>query len=323
MHHIKVIFFGSSKFSYICLSSILNTSWIDIVTVVTPPDKASGRGLKIKPCYLKNFCIANRIPCVSSENVNSPSFIKQLINCVADIFIVSAFGQILKSEILSIPRYGCINVHPSLLPKYRGGAPIQWAIANGEKITGVSIFIMNEKMDEGDIIIQRSEPIYETDTYFTLSERLAAIGGTMLIEILEKIVKGDIKRIPQDHTMATYAPLIKKEDAIINWNEKAWAIYNKIRAFVEWPVCRFALGGDIKENRYLLIHEAKLIDTVGMPGIIIDLTEKGIIVGASDKALELTLVQPEGGKIMTGRDFANGKRLKKGMFIWKGATLVK
>ncbi|HID07250.1 MAG TPA: methionyl-tRNA formyltransferase, partial [Armatimonadetes bacterium] len=231
---LRIVFMGTPDFSVPSLEAIHRAGY-DIAMVVTAPDRFAGRGRKLRPPPIKSKAQALGIPIMQPEDVNAPDALTALRRCAPDVVVVVSYGQILKSDCLAIPVHGCINLHPSLLPKYRGAAPIQYALLNGERVTGVTTIFMNERMDAGDIILQREVPIHEDDTAKTLAQRLAIEGAQLLVETLALIADGRAPRIPQDESQATYAPRISKDMARIDWRQSVVRIMNQVRAFNPQP----------------------------------------------------------------------------------------
>ncbi|OFZ67829.1 MAG: methionyl-tRNA formyltransferase, partial [Bdellovibrionales bacterium RIFOXYB2_FULL_36_6] len=230
----NIIFMGTPDFAVPTLEGLINSNH-KIIAVFTQPDRPKGRGREVVPSPVKVKADANNIPVLQPEKVKEPDFIKKISEYNPDCIVVVAFGQILPKDILNLPRYGCINLHASLLPKYRGAAPINWALIKGETKTGVTSMFMEEGMDTGDILIQREIEIKEDDNAGTLHDKLSQIGNNVILETLDKLERGIIKRIKQDSSVATYASKIKKEDCIIDWNAGAEDIVNKIRGLTPLP----------------------------------------------------------------------------------------
>lgn len=230
----RIIFFGTPSFALPSLDCLLQGS-DQIVAVVTQPDRKKGRGQRMTPSPVKRFALERGIEVFQPERVKDEVFQEKLRELHPHLIVVAAFGQILPKSILDLPIYGCINVHASLLPKYRGAAPIAWAILNGEEATGITIMRMDEGMDTGDILSQAQVPIEKGESAESLEEKLSLLGGKLLVETIEKMKRGEISPIPQDHTRATYAPPLKKEDGKIDWGREAELIDRQVRAFNPWP----------------------------------------------------------------------------------------
>lgn len=242
----RVVFMGTPEFAVASLDILLKER-IDIVAVVTQPDRPVGRKRIITPPPVKKLAIEHNIPVYQPAKVRDEEFIKKLLSLEPDLIVVVAFGQILSRQVLDIPKIGCINVHASLLPKYRGAAPVQWAIINGEKVTGVTTMWMDEGLDTGDIFLQESIEIKDDWTALELFSELSILGGKLLIDTLKHIKSGNIIRIAQDDTQATYAPMLKKEIGKIDWSKSANEICNLIRGTYPWP-CAYHTEGQGNKN---------------------------------------------------------------------------
>jgi len=310
----KIIFMGTPEPAAHCLKALLDARE-DIIVVVTQPDRPKGRGLKVSISAVKEQALKNDLKLLQPENVKDKVFISEIRSFEPDLIVVVAFGKILPKEILDIPKNGCVNVHASLLPKYRGAAPVQWAILNGEKETGISIFKLAETLDTGDIIAQKKVSIDEEDTSSTLTSKLFDVGAKLLVETVSSIGKGTIRPIKQNDREASYAPTLKKELGVIDWKQPAKKIHDKIRALDPWPgaytFCKEKIlkiwGSEISE-------QGKEIDRiVCKPGEIIDMIkDRGFVVGACDGSILILEVQPESGKRMPAYQFAIGHGLKLG-----------
>lgn len=266
----------------------------------------------MSPPPLKIFALEKGIQVFQPESVKDESFQEKLRELRPDLIVVAAFGQILPKSILDIPSYGCINVHASLLPKYRGAAPIAWAILNGEEITGVTIMKMDEGMDTGDILSQSQVPIEKGESAETLEKKLSLVGAKLLMETIEKIKKGEISPIPQDHTQATYAPTLKKEDGKIDWRQEAEYIDRQVRAFNPWP------GAFTYWNHRLLkiFHgEVRRYPHTGEAGRIIWISSDFIEVATGKDSFIIKEVQLEGKRRMGVREFLLGHPLSVGTFF--------
>ena len=305
----RIVFFGSSDFAVPSLARLIKGNY-EILNVVTQPDREKGRHLSVEMTPIKQSATKHKLKILQPEKLNEAEFIKSLKNLGADIFIVVAYGEILSKAILDIPKIFSINLHGSLLPKYRGAAPINWAIINGEKKTGISIIKMNEFMDKGELILQKTINIDKDDTAISLSKKLATMGSEALIETLEMIKHRKISFIVQDEREACYASRLKKEDGLIDWKKDAQGISNQIRGLIPWP------GSFTHYNNKLLkIWQAEVLesDTKGViPGTIIDISKKSICVATGRGVLELKTLQPESGKRMQVAQFISGHAMKIG-----------
>jgi len=308
----KLIFMGSAEFACPALEMLLNKGRDEICAVVSQPERPCGRSLKKRPCPAGALAAARSIPVLSPENINSADSLDNLRALSPDLIIVVAYGQFLKKELLELPRLGCVNLHGSLLPKYRGAAPIQWAIARGEQTTGVTTIVMSDKMDAGDIIMQEQEPILPDDTACSLGKRLAERGAKLLLETLDKIRDGSAQRQKQDDSAATFAPRLKKTDGIIDWSKPAFETENRIRGFQPWPCCFFMLNHNIKVK----VFRARVENVCrGKPGTILEARGDGPLVQAGGGALRLLEVQPEGKKRMNGIAFLCGNKITEGAVL--------
>jgi methionyl-tRNA formyltransferase len=300
---------GSAPLS--CASFEVVLEMCDLVAVVTQPDRPRGRSLKVCECAVKARA-SDRVGAVlTPERVNDPGSVDALAALAPDVIIVVAYGQILRQSLLDLPRLGCINVHTSLLPKYRGAAPIQWAIANGETETGVTTMYMDAGMDTGDIILKAPVPIGPEETAAELHDRLAVAGAALLRQTLEGLVTGDLPRVPQDDEAATMAPRLAKADGKVDWSRTANEIDNRVRGFNPWPgsVCRTAKGKRLKLWR---VTHAPLEGSEA-PGSVVAFDKEGHpVIATGDGAIRLLEVQPEGGKVMDGAAYVRGHALALG-----------
>ncbi len=304
----RIVFFGTPPFAIPSLEKLLQGP-DEVVAVVTQPDREKGRGQKVFPSPVKELVLQQGMVPLQPERVKKEPFQENLKELRPDLFIVVAFGQILPKSLLKIPRYGAVNVHASLLPKYRGAAPIAWAILKGEKMTGVTTMMMDEGMDTGDILLQAEIPIEEKETSETLHEKLSALGAQLLIETLEKMKRGNVRPLPQDHSKTTYAPPLKKEDGWIDWGKQAEEIDRQIRAFYPWPGA-FTKWGD----RLLKIYqgEARKGRHQGRTGSVVWVGTDFIEVEAGEDSFVIKEVQLEGKRRMNVRDFLSGHPVPMG-----------
>lgn len=307
----NIVFFGTSDFAIPALRDIADSRH-KISALVTQPDKKKGRNLKISPPPTKVLAITKNIPVYQPQDASSAESINYLKRFGADLFVVVSFGQILKKGVLSIPKFYSVNLHGSLLPKYRGAAPTNWAIINGDESSGVTVIKMSERMDEGDIILKKEIEIDKDDTNITLSEKLSELGAKVLLEAIELIENKKAVFQKQDNSKATYAPKLKKEDGLINWSEDAIKIHNKVRGIIPWPGAYTHFDGKI-----LKVWETKVSDFVCggdiKAGTVLDIVKnKGIIVKTGSGALAITHLQAEGKKILDADSFLRGHRIEKG-----------
>lgn len=304
----KIVFMGTPDFSVETLKQILAAGH-EVSLVVTQPDRPRGRGKKPSFSPVKEYAMEQNIPCFQPEKIRDESCMEILQEEQADIFVVVAFGQILPQRILDIPKYGCMNVHASLLPKYRGAAPIQWSVINGDAETGVTTMRMDAGMDTGDILLQERIAIAPDETGGSLFDKLAVAGGALCVKTLAQIADGTIESIPQDHEAATYTRMISKQDGEIDFTLPAERIECLIRGMNPWPSAYTRIG-----NKMLKIWEADVIaqKDAHQPGEIFDVTKDAFCVAAGEGALKILSLQLEGKKRMNTADFLRGYTLENG-----------
>ena len=302
---------GTPELAAVSLGALLREPAFQVVAVVTQPDRPKGRELKLTPSPVKELVSRSGLPVLQPLKARDETFIAELRSLQPDLIAVAAFGQILPKSILDLPPHGCLNVHTSLLPKYRGAAPIQWAIANGDAETGVTIMKMDVGMDTGDILTQRTTPIKGEDNSQTLHDRLAQIGAALLVETIRDYVAGKITPRPQDAALATHAAKIRKEDGRIDWKLPAQVIWNRLRAFTPWPGAFTFLPAE-PQPVLLKILTAEIVSQRGEPGEIITADKAEIVVGCGEEALRILTLQREGGKRLAAKEFLAGCPLKAG-----------
>jgi len=304
----KLIFCGTPMFAVPCLEALLQASF-DVQLVVSQPDRPKGRGLEMVPTPVKQVALQHGIPVVQPEKIKvNPDFRSQLESIQPDAIIVVAYGRIIPQWMIDLPPLGNINVHPSLLPKYRGAAPIQWAIASGERVTGVTTMRIDAGLDTGDMLLKAELPISPDDTSVTLSPRLSALGAHLLVETLQRLEAGKLEATPQDHSQASLAPILKKEDGLIDFTRSASDIHNRLRGFQPWPG-----AFTIFRDKQFAIHAARPTNQSNLaPGELAGAGDSLLVGCGNHTALELLEVQPEGKKRMAARDFANGYRPQAG-----------
>jgi len=304
----KLVFCGTPMFAVPCLEALLQASF-DVQLVVSQPDRPKGRGLEMVPTPVKQVALQHGIPVVQPEKIKvNPDFRSQLESIQPDAIIVVAYGRIIPQWMIDLPPLGNINVHASLLPKYRGAAPIQWAIASGERVTGVTTMRIDAGLDTGDMLLKAELPISPDDTSVTLSPRLSALGAHLLVETLQRLEARKLEATPQDHSQASLAPILKKEDGLIDFTRTASDIHNRLRGFQPWPG-----AFTIFRAKQFAIHAARPADQSNLAPGELAATGASLLVGCGNHtALELLEVQPEGKKRMAARDFANGYRPQAG-----------
>lgn len=295
----KIVFFGTPEFAIPSLSAIQKSKH-ELIAVVTVPDSEKGRGLKVQYSPVKKFAFENNIEVIQPELLRDESLVNKLNSLLPDLFVVVAF-KILPKEIFELPKYGSFNLHASLLPKYRGAAPIQWALMNGEKETGVTTFKLAEKVDTGNIYLKKKIIISDNDNFGTLHDKLADLGAEAVLETINKIESGDVELIPQNNDETTPAPKILKHHCEIDWNKSAIKIHNQIRALSPYPgaFCKF-------DNKILKIFSSE-VDSKSMLKIgEIKRSKSELIVGCGEGALKLLRLQLEGRKVLNVDEFLRG-----------------
>ena len=313
----RIVFMGTPEFAVPSLEALLKSD-DRVVGIVTQPDRPRGRGQRLSPSPVKVIAQRDEIPLLQPTKMKDPSFMAELSGWKPDVIAVAAFGRILPPAILSLPSRGCINVHGSLLPKYRGAGPIQWALINGESETGITTMLMDEGMDTGAILLQASMAIEPDDTAGSLSPRLADLGGRLLVETLAQSKAGTLTPRPQDHGQATLAPLLKKEDGAVNWTMSATSIANRIRGLTPWPGAYTFLKADRWTiSRSVVLDEA----TTLAPGQIIALTKDAIHVATGKGVLAIRELQPANGRRMPAAHYLAGHPLQTGMHLSQSEAL--
>lgn len=301
----SIIFFGTPDFAIPSLNALIESKEA-IKLVVTQPDKQKGRGHILAHPPVKDLSLSAGIPVIQPVKIRDDNFRRKLNEINPEFIIVAAYGKLLPEIILSIPEKGCINVHASLLPKYRGAAPIQWALINGETVTGVTTMLMNEGLDTGDILLQKNIEIEEKDNSETLSKKLSQLGAAILIETINGLRTGIIKPVPQIGE-AVYAPPLKKTDGRIMWDKDAKDLFNFIRAMIPWPSAYTYL-----KNERIKIIRAKPIEGEGVPGRIEKASEGELLAGTGKGLLFIEELQPDGKKIMSSSAFLSGRKFREG-----------
>ena len=304
----NIVFMGTPDFALPTLKQLYESTH-NVQLVVTQPDRPKGRGRESTPPPVKQFAVENRLPILQPEKSTNPQVAQTLSELNADIFIVVAFGQILKENLLALPRHFCMNLHSSLLPKYRGAAPINWAIINGEAETGVTTMKMDAGLDTGDILLTDKVPIHFEEDAQSLHDTLATKGASLVLETLRQLEAGTLKPLPQNSSLSSYAPKLKKEDGLICWDNPALTIHNRVRGLSPWPGAFSYLG-----PKRLSIRKTEV--TVGepsdIPGDIIRTSDRGIEVGTRDGRIIITELQPEGKKRMSAKSFLAGHKIVSG-----------
>jgi methionyl-tRNA formyltransferase len=302
----RVVFFGTPEFAVPALHALLDSGH-EVLAVVTQVDKRSGRGMRMNPPPVKTEAQKEGLRILQPLSVRDMDFINQLRELSPSVIVVVAYGRILPPEIIHLPDSGCINIHASLLPKYRGAAPVNWAIINGEDRTGVTTMLMDEGMDTGPILLQEEVEIKREDTAGSLLERLSKIGADLLVRTLEMLQDGRLKPVPQRGTVS-YAPMLKKGDGLIDWLRPADELFNFIRGMNPWP-CAFSF----LQGERLKILKSAPVDETGEAGVIYRVSREELLVGTGKGVLSILEIQPSGRPVMPIRAFLQGRRLREGM----------
>ena len=303
----NIVFMGTPEFALPTLEKIYNSSH-SILSVITQPDRPKGRGQKQVDSPIKKFALENNLPLLQPATVNTKEFIASLLENRPDYIIVVAFGQILSETLLKVPKQFCINLHSSLLPKYRGAAPINRAILNGETRSGVTTMIMDKGMDTGDILLVDETPIEQNDDAQCLHDKLSEQGGKLVLETLSRLLKNDLLPTPQNSDLASYAPKLKKEESLINWKIDAENIFNKIRGLSPWPGTHTLYNG---KRLAILKGEIVLGESSDRPGHVERITDTGIEVGTGKNRLKITELKLEGKKAMPVKSFLSGYKITR------------
>ena len=300
----RVVFMGTPDIAATCLKQILADGF-EVVGVYTQPDRPKGRGMKLVASPVKEVALEHEIPVFQPENFRDSATVEQLKALQPDICAVVAYGRILPQTVLDVPTYGCINIHASVLPSYRGSAPYQWAVLDGCKSTGVTAMYLCREMDAGDIIEISETPIGPDETAGELLDRLAVLGASLLSRTLSRFVAGKVEATPQDASKATYAPMLDKTMCPIDWSKTAQQVHDHVRGMNPWPVATMELQG----SRFK-VHATALCEGSGDPGEILGLTKTGLKIACGEGAVEIRILQAEGGKRLAAPDYFRGHPLK-------------
>ncbi|WGV58102.1 methionyl-tRNA formyltransferase [Brevibacillus brevis] len=303
MKDARILFMGTPDFAVSSLTAVLEAGY-NVIGVVTQPDRPVGRKQVLTPPPVKEAALRHGLLVLQPEKIKAEEALEEVLALKPDLIITAAYGQILPKKLLDAPKYGCINVHASLLPKYRGGAPIHKSIVEGEAETGVTIMYMVEALDAGDMLSKVVVPIEERDTVGTLHDKLAAAGSELLIATVPPLLAGELVAEQQDHSAATFAPNIKRTDEKIDWSRSAEQIYNQVRGLNPWPVAFTTCEGKIWKLWW--VEKMSMSGEGKEPGTIIACEEDGIVVACGSGAVKITELQPEGKKRMSALDFLRG-----------------
>jgi methionyl-tRNA formyltransferase len=306
----KAVFMGTPDFAVPPLKALIEKH--EVVAVISQPDKPKGRGKHLMPTPVKAVALEHNIPVYQPEKIKAEDAVELVKSFNADVIVVVAYGQILPESILNAPKYGCINVHGSLLPKYRGAAPIQWAVIDGEPTSGVTIMYMEKGLDCGDMILKREIPIAPEDTYGTLYDKISELGADALMEALTLLENGTASPQKQDDSLSTYAVKIEKEMGLIDWSKKSNEIINHIRGFNPMPGAFTNYGDEVLK---LWMAERADGEYSGAVGEIVAVTKKGFVVKCGDGAVLVTLMQAKGGKRMAAADYMRGHSIETGVIL--------
>lgn len=307
----RIVFIGTGDIGVPALRALQESDEHELVAVVTQPDKPAGRDQRITPPPIKQAITGTNLPILQPPRIKAAEAVAAIQACHPDVIVVMAYGQILPRAVLDLPRLACLNLHASLLPRWRGAAPIQAAIAAGDRQTGITVMYVDEGLDTGDILLQHALEITASETGGSLHDRLGAIAPGALLESLHLVSQGAAPRQPQDPREATLAPKLNRESGRIDWTESADAIERKIRAFNPWPGAFTTVTDASGKSRHLKIHSAVIVDSTAPPGGIICADERGLVMAAADRSLSLQEVQLEGKRRMSAVEFVRGTRLTR------------
>jgi methionyl-tRNA formyltransferase len=307
---LNVIFMGTPDLACHSLQALLSSPGCVVQAVVTQPDRAKGRNLALQPPPVKTLALAHQLPVLQPERARDPGFIQQLADYRPDLIAVAAFGQLLPPAILDLPLFGCLNVHTSLLPKYRGAAPIQRAILDGEEETGVTIMKMDPGLDTGPTLAREVTRIEDSDTGQTLHDRLAVLGAALLVRVIPEYVAGRLVPQPQPAEGATHAAKIRKQDGLVDWRRSARECWNQVRGLVPWPTAFTHLPGN--PPLLLKLWQAEPCPGQGTPGSVLRADKHGLVVACGSDALRLIQLQREGGKRLGAVEFLAGCPIQPG-----------
>lgn len=303
----KVLFMGTPDFAVACLKSLIDANY-EVCAVFTQPDKPRGRKMVMTPPDVKVCALEYNLPVYQPETLKDGKAFEIIKSYEPDVIVVAAYGKILPKEIIDYPKYGCINVHGSILPKYRGAAPIQWSVINGDNETGVTTMLMNEGLDTGDMLLIEKTAISIDDTASSVFDRLADIGGKLLVETLEKAEKGELTPIKQDDSLSSYAPMLDKNISEIDWNKDALTIHNLIRGLYSWPIAQTKFNG-----KKMKVYKSNVSKLKGKSGEVVSL--EPLTIACANGAIEILELQLEGKKRMDYKSFLLGHHIECGTNI--------
>ncbi len=316
MTGMRIIFMGTPEFACPTLRALIERGE-QVVAVVTQPDRPKGRGQQTLPPPVKVLAERHGIPVLQPVKVRLPESIEEIRALEPDLIVVVAFGQILPKALLDIPKKGCINVHASLLPRYRGAAPLNWCIVNGETETGVTTMMMDVGLDTGDMLLKRATPIDPDEDTQSLHDRMSQLGAELLGETLERLAAGDLVPEKQDDSLTCYAPMMKKEDGLIDWSRDAQSIKNQVRGMTPWPGAYSTL-----DEKLLKVYRVQTGSGSGAPGEIVSVGRDGVEVACGAGSLLIRELQLEGKKRLSAADFLAGYKLQPGAILGKKGAAV-
>ena len=300
----RVVFMGTPDIAATCLKKIIADGF-DVVGVYTQPDRPKNRGMKMAFSPVKEVALANHLPVFQPENFREDETVEQLRQLHPDVAAVVAYGRILPQRVLDIAPKGFVNIHASILPRYRGSAPYQWAVLDGLQETGVTAMYLVRQMDAGDIIDVAKTPIGPDETAGELLDRLAVLGAELLSKTLARIAAGEVEHTPQEESLVTYAPMLDKTMSPIDWNKTARQVHDHVRGLHPWPVATMELQG-----KTFKVHKTKVVEGSGNPGQLLGLTKTGLVIACGEGAVEVQSLQAEGGKRMNAPDYFRGHPLE-------------
>jgi methionyl-tRNA formyltransferase len=311
---VRILFMGTPEFAVPALQVLLNGGY-DVVGVVTQPDRPKGRKRVLTPTPVKEEALKHDLLVLQPEKLRQPESVEAIRQLAPDLIVTAAYGQILPKSILDMPKHGCINIHASLLPKYRGGAPIHYAVMHGEKVTGVTIMYMEVGLDTGDMISKVEVPIGEQDTTGSMFSKLSVAGAELLEKTLPDLLAGRIQAVPQDDSEAIYSPNISREDEKIDWSKSAREIHNQVRGLNPFPGAFTIWNGENLKVWRSEVSSVNVADGSAAPGTVVGLTDNGIVVQTGDGQLMLSEIQPAGKKAMEAKQFLLGSSMERGTVL--------
>jgi len=312
---LRTVFMGTPDFACGTLQGLIDAG-VNLVGVFTQPDRPKGRGKKLAPPPVKVLAQEHGVPVFQPQRLRRPEAVEELRQLEPELVVVVAYGQILPKEVLEIPKHGCINVHASLLPRYRGAAPINQAIIDGETETGITTMLMDEGLDTGDMLVKRALEIPPDETAGELHDRLAELGRETMVETLRQLCAGELKPQVQDDALSTYAPMLKKEDGRVDWTRSAGDLHNQVRGLSPWPGAFTSLGEEV-----LKFAATRVVDGNGVPGSVLAADASGVVVACGEQALLLGGLQLPGKRMLPAAEFVRGAKLEVGERLGKGSDV--